>query len=176
MLASCSESNNYSFKALHTRDNISPRDTFSTGLISQQKRFEQNITFSTDGKLCIVGLSDSTWNYKGLLQYKYSDNKWKLTDTINLGFDFIGEAMFAPTADNLFFIAFVPKEGMGFQTDIYLSEFKDGEYQKAVRVAGLINTDNNDSDPLIAPDEGYLIVQSDRQGGFDKHDFFCELQ
>ncbi len=208
---------------------ISAKDIFSEGLISQKDRFEQNITFSKDGNLCLVGLSDSIWNYKGLLKYKLDGKNWRLEDTMNFGFEFIGEAIFAPKNNKLFIVAYTPEEGKGFQTDIYtlnfendsfykpvlldsnvlsdysewhpsiaengniyfsserrgegkimsdiyVSKFEDGKYKEAVRLKEPLNTDFNDSDPLISPDESYLIVQSDRDGGYGKHDFYVSFK
>lgn len=38
------------------------------------------------------------------------------------------------------------------------------------------NTDYNNSDPLIAPDESYLIFHSGRPHGFGEHDLYISLK
>lgn len=208
---------------------VSNTDVYKPELLSVDNRFEQGITFFDKGNKCLIGLSDSIWDYKGLLLYSLEDDIWKLKDTLTFGFNMIGEPMFSEELQTLFFIAYNDIEGEVFQTDIYTSmyengafgeasvmgstvnskysewhpsiaengnlyfsserrgegtmksdiymcEYKDGKYQNAVRLTDSINTDKNDSDPLIAPDESYIIVQSDREGGQGKHDFYVSFK
>lgn len=39
-----------------------------------------------------------------------------------------------------------------------------------------INTDYNDSDPLIAPDKSFLIFHSNRPGGYGEHDLYVSFR
>jgi hypothetical protein len=43
------------------------------------------------------------------------------------------------------------------QGDIYMSEYKDGEFQPQKSLGLVINTDLRESNPFISPDENYLI-------------------
>jgi hypothetical protein len=61
------------------------------------------------------------------------------------------------------------------KADIYFSKLVDGEYKEATRLPN-INSEYNDCDPLIAPDESYLIFHSDRQGGQGEHDLYISFK
>lgn len=60
--------------------------------------------------------------------------------------------------------------------DIYKADWKNGRFVNRVKLPPPINTDYNDSDPLIAPDESFLIFHSDRPGGFGQHDLYITFQ
>lgn len=49
--------------------------------------------------------------------------------------------------------------------DIYVSEFKNGQYQTPVNLGSTINTDLHDSNPYISPDEDFLLFSSGTNGG-----------
>lgn len=55
--------------------------------------------------------------------------------------------------------------------DIYRSKFADGKYTEPENLSE-INTEKTDSNPYIAPDESYLIFNSDRVGGFGETDLY----
>lgn len=55
--------------------------------------------------------------------------------------------------------------------DIYRSKFAGGKYAEPENLSE-INTEKSDSNPYIAPDEGYLIFFSDRDGGFGESDLY----
>lgn len=59
--------------------------------------------------------------------------------------------------------------------DIFRAELKDGKFIHLSKLPAPINTDYNDSDPLIAPDESYLIFHSNRPGGFGEHDLYISF-
>ena len=59
------------------------------------------------------------------------------------------------------------RPGMLGSIDIYYSKFEDGEYKTAVNMGIPVNTKNGDDCPFIARDESYLILNSNRNGGYD---------
>lgn len=63
------------------------------------------------------------------------------------------------------------REGGKGRTDIYRSRLVNGKYTEAENLGDAINTQFNEFEPLIAPDEGFLIFmtggRSDGRGGFD---------
>jgi Tol biopolymer transport system component len=63
------------------------------------------------------------------------------------------------------------REGGKGRTDIYRCRFAGGKYAEAENLGEAINTPFNEFEPLIAPDESFLIVmsggRSDARGGFD---------
>lgn len=59
--------------------------------------------------------------------------------------------------------------------DIYRVTMVDGKFINRTKLSSPINTEFNDSDPLIAPDESFLIFHSDRPGGFGEHDLYISF-
>jgi hypothetical protein len=63
------------------------------------------------------------------------------------------------------------REGGKGRTDLYRSRLVDGKYTEAENLGDAINTQFNEFEPLIAPDESYLIFMAggrpDGRGGFD---------
>lgn len=60
--------------------------------------------------------------------------------------------------------------------DIYRAEVYDNTFRNCVKLPAPINSDFNDSDPLIAPDESFLIFHSNRPGGFGEHDLYVAFR
>jgi ankyrin repeat protein/tetratricopeptide (TPR) repeat protein len=50
--------------------------------------------------------------------------------------------------------------------DLYRSEWADGGFQPRERLGGAINMDGYEMSPCVAPDENFLIFESNRPGGF----------
>jgi Tol biopolymer transport system component len=63
------------------------------------------------------------------------------------------------------------REGGKGRNDIYRCRFADGRYTDAENLGDAINSQLNEFEPLIAPDEGFLIFmaggRADGHGGFD---------
>ena len=63
------------------------------------------------------------------------------------------------------------REGGKGRTDIYRSRLVDGRYTEAENLGDAINTQFNEFEPLIAPDESFLVFMAggrpDGRGGFD---------
>ena len=63
------------------------------------------------------------------------------------------------------------RQGGKGRTDIYRARLVDGKYDAAENLGEAINTQFNEFEPLIAPDESFLIFmgggRSDGRGGFD---------
>jgi Tol biopolymer transport system component len=59
--------------------------------------------------------------------------------------------------------------------DIYKAEMVGDRFINRTKLLSPINTAFNDSDPLIAPDESFLIFHSDRPGGAGKHDLYISF-
>lgn len=56
--------------------------------------------------------------------------------------------------------------------DVYAAKFQYGKFQKAVRLESPVNTPAYEGDVFVAPDESYLIVCSDRPGGYGAGDLY----
>ena len=64
------------------------------------------------------------------------------------------------------------RDGSRLKADIFYSKPENGKYIEVIKLPSTINTEYNDCDPLIAPDESFLIFHSDRPGGFGDHDLY----
>ncbi len=67
------------------------------------------------------------------------------------------------------------EEGAG-RTDVWRSKNLDGVYGEAENLSDFVNTEGSDIDPFVAPDESYLIVCQDREGGFGNFDLYVYFQ
>jgi len=61
-------------------------------------------------------------------------------------------------------------------TDIVKSRYQEGEYGEPEFLPGIINTKYNEIHPFIAPDEGLLIFDSNRPGGYGKYDIYISFR
>jgi Tol biopolymer transport system component len=66
-------------------------------------------------------------------------------------------------------------EGAG-RTDVWRSPNLDGVYGEAENLGDPVNTEVSDFDPFVAPDESYLIVCQEFEGGFGKSDLYVYFQ
>ena len=64
--------------------------------------------------------------------------------------------------------------GLG-KSDLYKSHLKDGKYAEAVNLGNVLNTEEHEWDPFIAPDESYLIFCSTKAGGLGSDDFYISF-
>jgi Tol biopolymer transport system component len=64
------------------------------------------------------------------------------------------------------------RDAARLKADLYYAVPENGTYKTAIKLPYPINSDYNDCDPLIAPDESYLIFHSDRPGGCGEHDLY----
>mgnify|MGYP001189029560 CR=1 FL=1 len=62
------------------------------------------------------------------------------------------------------------------EADIYCSKFVDGRYTEPEKLGPEVNSDAADLDPAIAPDESYLVFQSNRPGGFGQMDLYISFR
>jgi ankyrin repeat protein len=66
---------------------------------------------------------------------------------------------------NIYYIASGYDDSFG-QTDIYLSELKNGKYSNPVNLGSAVNSESHELTPVIAPDESYIIFASTRPNLF----------
>lgn len=67
-------------------------------------------------------------------------------------------------------------EGSFGKADIWMTEYKNGQYSKIVNLGSTINTQYWENDPFIAPDESYIIFQSTREGDHRYGDLFISYK
>lgn len=56
--------------------------------------------------------------------------------------------------------------------DLYMSRKTPNGYEQPINLGNIINTTYTEHDPLIAPDESFLIYTSDRPGGLGEADLY----
>lgn len=67
-------------------------------------------------------------------------------------------------------------EDKWYDFDIYYSEWKDGGFQKPVRLSDSINTSNYEADVFVDPNESYLIFSAQRRGGHGRGDLYISFK
>jgi len=60
--------------------------------------------------------------------------------------------------------------------DIYSSEWKNGEFQPAVKLGSEINTSSYEADVFIAPDESYVVFAANRPDGLGSGDLYVSFR
>jgi hypothetical protein len=60
--------------------------------------------------------------------------------------------------------------------DIYRAKLLNGKYTEVERLGSPVNTENDEIDPFIAPDERYLIYCSDTLDGFGGYDLYITFR
>ncbi len=128
-------------------------------------------SFSPDGQAILYNELDAGEGGYDVVKIEKSDSGWgkpqKLSEAINT----TAHEFYATMSlqKNIYFVRRVESN------DIYVSQFKDGRYQTAVPIAGLVNTDSSDSNPYISPDEDFLIFTSKRSDGFGNADLYISF-
>ena len=106
---------------------------------------------------------------------KSVDDSWsqpvRLDEPISIGKD----AYYTSISMNgtLYFSA---RDESGSSGDIYRSKLVAGQYTSAECVENSVNTESNEHDPFIAPDESYLIFASNRPGGYGQSDLYISFR
>ncbi|MFC1564736.1 tetratricopeptide repeat protein [candidate division KSB1 bacterium] len=60
--------------------------------------------------------------------------------------------------------------------DVYRSRLVNGEYRKQELLKDHISTEYHEIDPVIAPDESYIIFGSNRPGGYNFYDLYISFR
>ncbi|MEQ9467411.1 MAG: alpha/beta hydrolase-fold protein [Ekhidna sp.] len=59
---------------------------------------------------------------------------------------------------------------------IRISTLKDGKHQEPVKMSSVVNSGKMTAHPFIAPDESYLIWDSEREGGYGESDLYISFR
>jgi hypothetical protein len=118
-----------------------------------------------------VIFSDELWQ-ADIFQAKKTDRGWekvkKLGSPVN---SYICEWHPTLTKNGVMYFASERNYDHGI-ADIYRAFLSKGVYSKVEKLSSVINTEYNETDPLIAPDESFLIFASNRPGGVTGPDIF----
>ncbi|MCL9806116.1 hypothetical protein NAT51_11310 [Flavobacterium amniphilum] len=149
---------------------------------SSQKGMWKDIdpVFTPDGKTVLFQSNRSVENYPDRQGFdiwaaKKIKNGWSepyhLGHTINTN----ASESFASMAKNGNIYFMKDNENKKGNSDIWVSKYVKGEYQKPVNLGNPINTDERESNPFISPNEDYLIYFSTKPGGFGEIDFYISF-
>jgi hypothetical protein len=84
------------------------------------------------------------------------------------------ESFASDTSDGSLYF-FSRRPGGKGRSDLYRCPFKDGRYAGAVNLESL-NTEYEEWDPFIAPDESYLVFCSTKPGGLGRDDLYITFK
>ncbi|UII20545.1 TolB family protein [Fulvivirga ligni] len=126
--------------------------------------------FSTDGSLYFISNrpkdgNDSIDDYDIYVMRKLNEN-WKDPERLTINSDSTEYYVSVSHTGNLYFASY--RDG---NLDLYMSLNKGGQYEKPLLLTAL-NSLADEHDPLIAPDESYIIFNSSREGGFGQADLY----
>ncbi|MFC1493204.1 TolB family protein [candidate division KSB1 bacterium] len=141
-----------------------------------------DFTFAPDGKAIYL---TSRRPLKGDTEGSDDSNIWK---TVFTGNDWSEPVMLGdkvntdshdsyPSAANDGTIYFFSRRPGGFGTsDIYVSKKVNGNFMDAVNLGKIINTEYEEWDPFIAPDESYLIFCSTKPESYGRDDLYISFR
>lgn len=105
------------------------------------------------------------------------DNEWIHTSTFSDSkINTIYHDSYPCLAENGNLYFFSNRPGGYGKTDIYFSENKDGNYTTPINMGERFNTNFDEWDPFIAPDENYLIFCSKKPGGNGEDDLYISFK
>lgn len=158
-------------------DNVERKDT----LYLKDRKYEGEPFITRDGKTMyfmavLPPKEGEIWHADQYRAYRTNTgwgNSEPLDSTINSK---ASEWHVSMTDNNVMYFTSEREEGTSaLHGDIYRVELKGGQFVNRTKLPSPINTKFNDSDPLIAPDESFLIFHSDRPGGFGEHDLYISF-
>lgn len=150
-------------------------DTLSFNI---NKKWEGEPLFTYDNKRMyftsiIPPRENQDW-HSDLYYIERKENKWSLPKSFELNSS-KSEWHISLTKKNVAYFG-SEREGSRLKADIFYSKPENGIYKEAIKLPYPINTVYNDCDPLIAPDESYLIFHSNRPGGYGEHDLYITFR
>jgi hypothetical protein len=81
---------------------------------------------------------------------------------------------FITQTGTMYFVSSRP--GTEYKMDIYRSVPVDGKYLSVENLGDSVNSEYNEFDPYVAPDESYIIFSSNRPGGYGKTDLYISYR
>lgn len=146
------------------------------------KNYDMDPSFSCDGKKIFFGSTRPNGNVNASgcdiwITEKSETGNWSNPYLACKKINTTGDDNFPCVACNgtLYFFS---KKHKGFGgTDIFKSEFVDGKYSTPENLGEAINSRYNESDAYIAPDESYIIFNSERKNdSFGNGDLYISFR
>ncbi len=127
---------------------------------------------ASDGSLYFISNrpkndTDTTDDYD-IYRMPLNQNKYDAPENITaINSDSTEYYVSVSNSGNIYFASY--REG---QLDLYVSKKNGNGYDTPVNLGTIVNSPGNEHDPLIAPDESFLVFTSDRPGGFGQADLY----
>jgi len=112
---------------------------------------------------------------------KFIDNKWSLAVPLpgNINTPNMNEGAISISPDGKFLLYTICSEDYNIvygACDIFISEFKNGQWQKGVNIGEPINTELKETQPSISFDGKTIYFSSTRKGGYGELDIWKSLK
>lgn len=162
-------------------DNLKLKNTLS--LIGSD--FEGEPCFSKDGQIlfftAVLPPNENKW-HSDIYYMKKSGKSWSKPEQMDSLINSNASEWNITCSNNntIYFCSEREKGTSAWNGDIYKAKIVNGQTQELEKLPEIINTEYHESDPLIAPDESFLIFHSNRPGGFgikdkDEDVIHCDL-
>jgi len=113
-----------------------------------------------NSSIWVIRKTDSGWSGPRLLEYPVNSGQHDSYPSVT-------------TDGTLYF--FSRRNGGFGSSDIYRSKLNKGKYTHVENLGTTINTEYNEVDPFIAPDESYMIFCTNKPGGYGEEDLYISF-
>jgi Tol biopolymer transport system component len=133
-------------------------------------------SFTPDGQYLYFTSGRPPSKIWDMWRIKRTENVWgepeHLSEPVNtIGYE---NYPFITQTGTMYFVSSRP--GTEYKMDIYRSEPADGKYLTVENLGDSVNSDYNEFDPYVAPDESYILFSSNRPGGYGKTDLYISYR
>lgn len=115
---------------------------------------------------------DPVQDYTDIWKVVMTKTGWSAPIHLDAPVNSIKDEYYPTIADNGTIYFGSTREGSKGGSDIYRCRFKDGKYQPAENLGNAINSEFNEYEAFIAPDESYIIYNASRPDGLKNLDFY----
>lgn len=159
-------------KGKFTKPKLIVKDTFHSFADASFSQDGNTITLTST--LPQNGAKDDN-SKNGIWQFYNNANGWGNPKFIDLKMDYEGGFGYPTlTKDKTLYFAYIDTTR---NMDIFYSKFKNGIYQKPIKLSKNINTNNFEGDPYIDPKERFLIFAGfNREENFGKSDLYISFK
>ncbi|MBA4053092.1 MAG: hypothetical protein C0490_00105 [Marivirga sp.] len=103
-----------------------------------------------------------------IYRIRREDKKWTTPEYLDgVNSDSTEYYVSVATSGNIYFASY--RDG---NLDLFMSEFKNGKFSTPTNMGSIVNSSSGEHDPFIAPDESFLVFNSDKPGGYGEADLY----
>lgn len=165
--------NSFTLKFIEMREDSSWTEPVTAPFVGNGDSFIP--AYSQDGNKIFFVSSRPAYPPTNIWFSERDDRLWNapiaLPSPVNTNSDEFGLSL--TVYDKLYFTS-NRRGGYGNQ-DIYSAALIDGQYSLVENLGAPINTEYNEASPFIAPDESYLVFESNRPGGYGQVDLYISF-